>query len=168
MGEPNVTGMSPAQLQDMLIAVLRESKKLNPVEQRELDNQLAADKRRNQMQAQLGRIEAEAIKRKKDQCSHQAYPAGHKLAGHSCRRGEGNWVTGGQAYQDGTAMLICLRCSSTFHFRPTPEYFNQILQNGLLGEAPPPPEQCLCSSCRELPCRCEEIQKERDSQFAMA
>jgi len=55
--------------------------------------------------------------------------------------------------------VICLRCSSTWLFRPHSSYYNAILQNGLLGEAPPPEAQTICPGCFSLKpaCRCKEL-----------
>jgi len=162
----NQISISPEDLQALLRTAISEAvmqaTKLNPIEQRKLDDELAKDRRRNEMMRQLGKIEEETARRKRDGCSHMRYPAGAgKLAGHGAPRGAlgAEWVTGGQAYQDGTAMIICLRCSSTWLFKPDPNYYNAIVQNGMLGEAPPPDELTLCPGCLELKpaCRCREL-----------
>jgi len=156
--------ITPQQLQELLKTAISEAvsqaTKLNPIEQRKLDEELQKDKRRNMMMIQLGKIEEESARQKRDGCSHMRYPASAgKLSGHSAPRGAlgAEWVTGGQAYQDGTAMVICLRCSSTWLFRPDSSYYNAILQNGLLGEAPPPEAQTICPGCFSLKpaCRCK-------------
>lgn len=166
---PNDKGMisiSPEDLQQLLKTAIAEAvgqaTKLNPIEQRKLDEELAKDRRRSMMMIQLGKIEEESARQKRDGCSHMRYPAGAgKLAGHSAPRGAlgAEWCTGGQAYQDGTAMIICLRCSSTWLFRPDSNYYNAILQNGLGGEGPPPENVTICPSCFELKpaCRCREL-----------
>jgi hypothetical protein len=163
---PTMISISAEELQNLMRAAISEAvaaaTKLNPLEQRKLDEQLAQDKRRNQMMIQLGKIEEEAARNKREACSHMRYPAGHgRSAGHSAPRGAlgAEWCTGGQAYQDGTAMLICLRCSTTWLFRPDPSYYTAIIQNGLLGEAPPAEAQTLCPGCMELipACRCKEL-----------
>lgn len=162
----NAISITPEQLQELLRTAIQEAvgqaTKLNPIEQRKLDEELAKDRRRNQMMIQLGKIEEEAARAKRDGCSHMRHPAGSgKLAGHSAPKGSlgAEWCTGGQAYQDGTAMIICLRCSSTWLFRPDANYYNAILQNGLLGEAPPSEHQTICPGCFELKpaCRCREL-----------
>jgi hypothetical protein len=164
--QPGMISISPEQLQDLLKTAIAEAvgqaTKLNPIEQRKLDEELQKDRRRNMMMIQLGKIEEESARQKRDGCSHMRHPAGAgKLAGHSAPRGSlgAEWCTGGQAYQDGTAMIICLRCSSTWLFRPDSNYYNAILQNGLLGEAPPPDAQTICPGCFELKpaCRCKEL-----------
>lgn len=163
---PNAISLTPEELQNLLKTAISEAvgqaTKLNPLEQRKLDEELAKDRRRNEMMRQLGKIEEETARQKRDNCSHLRYPASHgKLAGHGAPRGTlgAEWCTGGQAYQDGTAMVICLRCSSTWLFRPDPGYYNAIVQNGMLGEAPPPETLTLCPGCFELKpaCRCREL-----------
>lgn len=154
--------LTPKQLQDLLKTAITEATKLNPIEERKLNEELERERKRSMMMVQLGKIEEEAARRKREGCSHMRYPAGAgRLAGMGAPRGAmgAEWCTGGQAYQDGTAMVICLRCSSTWLFRPDPNYYTAILQNGLLGEAPPPPELTLCSGCFELmpKCRCAEV-----------
>jgi hypothetical protein len=162
----NSISMSPEDLQMLLKTAISEAvaqaTKLNPLEQRKYDEEVAKDKRRNEMMRQLGKIEEESARQKRDACSHLRYPAGSgKLAGHGAPKGAlgAEWCTGGQAYQDGTAMVICLRCSSTWLFKPDPGYYNAIVQNGMLGEAPPPDELTLCAGCFELKpkCRCKEL-----------
>jgi len=165
MGQATIS-ITPEQLQELLKTAIGEAvaaaTKLNPLEQRKLDEQLAADRRKNAMIKQLGEIEERSMREKRDRCSHLRYPAGSgKLAGHGAPRGAlgAEWCTGGQAYQDGTAMVICLRCSSTWLFRPDSNYYNAILQNGMLGEAPPSDEYTICPGCFELKpgCRCKEL-----------
>jgi hypothetical protein len=160
--QSNAFSITPEQLQELLKTAIAEAVKLNPIEQRKLDEDLQRERKRNQMMIQLGKIEEEAARRKRDGCSHMRHPAGSgKLSGQSAPRGSlgAEWCTGGQAYQDGTAMIICLRCSSTWLFRPDSNYYNAILQNGLLGEAPPSEALTMCPGCFELKpaCRCREL-----------
>lgn len=155
-----VTNLSAEELQQILTAVLKEARSLNPLEQKKYDEELAREKRKNAMMLQLGKIEEESMRNKKNACSHMRYAAG-KNAGMSARKGDmgAEWCTGGQALQDGSAMVICLRCSSTWRWRPHPEEYSMILQNGLLGVAPPPEELVLCDGCSYLKsaCHCAEM-----------
>src|SRR5215469_43192 len=159
-----VIEMTPEQLQAILKAAVGEAvaqaTKMNPIQQKQYDEEIAKEKRKNAMMHQLGKIEEEAARAKRDSCSHMRIAAG-KNAGMSAPRGAmgEEWCTGGQAYQDGTAMVICLRCSSTWRFRPSAEDYSAILQNGLLGAMPPPDEYVLCDGCLELKakCRCAEL-----------
>jgi len=161
MAQPTIS-LTPEDLQNLLRTAIAEATKLNPIEQRKLDEDLARERRRNEMMRQLGKIEEETARQKRLACSHMRYPAtAGRMAGHSAPRGTvgAEWCTGGQAYQDGTAMVICLRCSSTWLFRPEPGYFTEIVQNGLLQSPPPPEEMTMCPGCMELKpkCRCKEL-----------
>ncbi len=171
--EPRGFYLTPEQLQELLKTAIGEATKLNPIEQRKLDEELARERRKNAMMLQLGKIEEEAAKRKREGCSHMR----DAKTGDGVARNHptGEWCTGGQAYQDGTALIICQRCSSTWLFRPEPGYYNVILQNGLLKAAPPPEELTICPGCFELKpaCRCkelyllskvEDVQKEKEEQ----
>lgn len=162
----NNISMSALDLQNLLKTAIAEAvtqaTKLNPIEERKLKEDLAQEKRRHQAMVQLGKIEEETAQRKKDGCSHLRHPAGSgRWSGHSAAKGAlgAEWCTGGQAYQDGTAMVICQRCANTWLFRPDSNYYNAILQNGLLGEAPPPDHLTICNGCFELKpeCRCKDI-----------
>src|SRR5215472_9666368 len=130
---PNTIELTPQALQDLLRTAIAEAvsqaTKLNPIEQRKLDEEMERERRKNAMMLQLGRIEEEAERRRKAGCTHKRFPASAgKLAGQSAPRDAvgAEWATGGQAYQDGTAMVICLRCSSTWLFRPDANYYNAI------------------------------------------
>jgi hypothetical protein len=144
-------------LQELLKTAIAEATKLNPIEQRKLDEEIQKDRKRNQMMVQLGKIEEEAAERRRNGCSHMrdaktgdGVPRNHPT---------GEWTTSGQAYQNGTAVIICQRCSSTWLFKPEPNYYNAILQNGLLKAPPPPDELTMCPGCFELKpaCRCKEL-----------
>lgn len=162
----NTISLTPEDLQNLLKTAIGEAvaqaTRLNPLEQRKLDEELAKDRRKTAMIKQLGEIEERSMREKRDRCSHMRFPAGSgKNSGQSAPRGAlgAEWCTGGQAYQDGTAMIICLRCSDTWLFRPDASYYNAIIQNGLLGETPPPMELTICPGCFELKpvCRCKEL-----------
>lgn len=153
--------ITPEDLQNLLKTAIAEAvgqaTKLNPIEQRKLDEELAKDRRRNMMMIQLGKIEEEAARQKREGCSHMR----DSKTGDAVPRNwpTGEWTTGGQAYQDGTAMVICTRCSSTWLFRPDPNYYNAIIQNGLRATQPPPENLTICPGCFELKpaCRCKEL-----------
>lgn len=152
-----VVTLSPEQLQEILRAVVEQATKLNPLEQRKLDEELAKERKKAMMMVTLGRIEEEAAQRKQNGCSHMR----DAKTGDGVPRGwpTGEWVTSGQAYQNGTAVIICQRCSRTWLFKPDPSYYNDIIQNGLLKAMPPKDELTLCPGCYELKphCRCREI-----------
>jgi len=149
--------LTPEELQNLLKTAVAEATKMNPIEQRKFDEEIARDRRRTQMVAQLGKIEEESSRRRREGCSHMRDAKTGDDVPKNWPTGE--WVTSGQAYQNGTALVICQRCSSTWLFRPEPTYYNQIIQNGLL-KAPPPSEQLtICPGCFELKpaCRCKEL-----------
>ena len=162
-GDPrmNMISMSPEDLQNLLKTAIAEAvgqaTKLNPIEQRKLDEDLQRERKRTQMMVQLGKIEEESARRKREGCSHMrdaktgdGVPRSHPT---------GEWTTSGQAYQNGTAIIICQRCSSTWLFKPDPNYYSVIIQNGLLKAPPPPDELTMCPGCFELKpaCRCKEL-----------
>lgn len=156
---PNVE-MSPAQLQQILEAVLAKANQLNPLEQKRYDEEMAKQRRRDLLAVEIGRAEQQATLARRNACSHMR----DGKTGDSVPRGwpTGEWTTGGQAYQNGLAMMFCSRCQSQWWFKPTPEYHAAILQNGLRSSAPPPDDQCICIGCYEqkTKCRCSEIAKE--------
>lgn len=138
--------------------------KMNPIEQRKFDEEAERDRKRTEMMIQLGKIEEEAARRRKEGCTHMTYTmSAGKKAGEMAPVGAANseWKTGGQAYQNGLASLVCLRCQTVWLFKPTPEYYSAIMQNGLLGEAPPPPQDTMCIGCFELKtkCKCDEVNR---------
>jgi hypothetical protein len=157
--------MTPEQLQVLLSeavksgvsAAMQQAATMNPLEQRKFEDEMAKDRRRALMLVELGKTEAENMARKKNGCSHMR----NDKTGYGIQRGatNGEWTTSGQAYQDGTAMVICLRCGTTWRFRPNAETYSAILQNGLLGVTPPTDEYLLCSGCLRpaKQCVCDEI-----------
>src|SRR5258708_22238305 len=89
---PNMISLTPEDLQNLLKTAISEAvaqaTKLNPLEQRKLDEELAKDRRKNAMIKQLGEIEERSMREKRDRCSHLRHPAGSgKLAGHTAPRG---------------------------------------------------------------------------------
>lgn len=153
--------LTPKQLQDMLAAVLAQSQQLNPLEQRKLDEEMKKEHRRNLLMVELGKQEEERERRRKFGCSHKRDPRTGDAVGKDM---PGEWCTGGQAFQNGLAMMICLRCATPWLFRPTPNYYNDILQSGLLKQPPPPESQLYCMGCLELQreCICEQLRAEQN------
>lgn len=155
--------ISKSELQEIMTAAITASKQapaMNPLEQRKFDDEDAKDRRRDLLGAELAKVEMEKRWRDQNACSHSV----DRQTGDAVPRGTGKWITGGQAYQDGTAALHCLRCKFVWRFRPTPEQFAVIVQNGMYAFAPPPDEQTLCNGCLEPKpkCKCEaEYKKQR-------
>jgi hypothetical protein len=168
----NFISITPEELQNLLRSAIKEAvasaTALNPLEQRKLDEELAKDHRRSAMILQLGKIEAEAQLQKRNACSHMRDAKTGDAVPRNWPTGE--WTTGGQAYQNGLAVIICQRCSTTWMFKPEPNYYNAILQNGLLKAAPPPEEYTICPGCFELKpaCKCLEIYVQAKQALAAA
>lgn len=165
---PSTIEMTAEQLQRLMEVAIKtavqEATRPNYLEQKKIDEELERERRKAEMQLQLGQAEEQALKARREGCSHLRYPASAgENAGHGAPKGTmgAEWTTGGQAQQDGTAVLICLRCASVWRFRPAPEYFTQIVQNGLRGVAPPPAQHVICEGCLKLPteCDCRKAQK---------
>jgi len=147
------------QLQDLMRTFGESASKLNPLEQRKLDDEMARERRKAMMMVELGKAEEQARLQKQNGCSHMRdFRTGDSVASGAAN---GEWTTGGQAYQNGTAAIICTRCSKVALFRPSPDYYNIIIQNGLLKQPFPPDEQTLCIGCFEpkKQCKCNEIAK---------
>lgn len=149
--------ISKEELQQILAtavgAAVAEVKKMNPIEQEQFDKQVEEKKRKRQFMAYLGRIEEEAMRRRRFGCSHSRWPSGHKLAGHPCPRGQGEWTTGGQMHGKGIATVICTRCATTWIFRASADETQAIIDGGLAGMAPPDESVCLhqrCNWCSEF------------------
>lgn len=154
--------MTPEQLQKILEAVVSKVQALNPLEQRKYDEVLRREQRRDDFALSLGAIEKEKIENIKRSCSHMRYPpTAGKLSGHVAPAGYlgAEWRTGGQVYQNGLAMMLCLRCATQWWFKPTPEYYAVLMQNGLDNTSPPPDDLCICIGCFELKtkCKCDEM-----------
>lgn len=160
------TGFTYEQVQQLIKTAVETAigaaNRMNPIEQRKYDDEMDRERRRSEMMLQLGKIEEEAARRRREGCTHMTFTmSAGKRAGEMAPLGSANaeWKTGGQAYQNGLASLVCLRCQTVWLFKPTPEYYSAIVQNGLLGEAPPPPKDTICIGCFELKdhCKCDEI-----------
>lgn len=154
--------MSKEQLQELLSTAVRSGvsgamehlTRMNPIEQRKFDDETAKDRRRDMLGVELGKAEEESTRRKQNGCTHSV----DRQTGEPVARGTGKWITGGQAYQDGTASLLCLRCNRTWRFRPSSEQYAAIVQVGMYGFAPPDLESTICNGCLEpiQKCRCAD------------
>ena len=114
------------------------------IEQAALDDHIERDKRRARMQIELAKVEEESRKRKKYGCSHCRQPMGAgKNAGNAAPKGTGEWTTGGQQIGLDKAFMLCLRCSYSWTWQPTPQELDYIQQNGMLGMAPPASERVI-------------------------
>jgi len=138
MAEPQGVNLSFEQLKELISSAVAESHKMNPLQQKEYDDKIKAEKRKAMMVVELGKAEEQAMNLKKHGCSHSRHGMGAgKLAGHACAKGTGEWTTGGQVHGDGTATMVCTRCSYTWHWQPTSQEREYIDNSGMLGMAPP-------------------------------
>jgi len=141
--------LSEEQLTRILTAAVNAAKAPSILEQKEIEKQIEADKRRNLLSVEMARVEEERIHARKHGCSHSRYPSGTKNGGQNSPRGQGEWCTGGQLCgrnpQTGAerAVLICTRCSWTWIFEPTVPELEFIQQSGMMGMAPPPTERLV-------------------------
>jgi hypothetical protein len=123
-------------------AAVKAARAPNAKEQREIDEEISAQKRKLIMIKELGKAEQEAMDRKKHGCSHSRFSmASGKLGGHACAKGQGEWTTGGQALDRKKAILICTRCSYTWTFEPDENEWAFIQDTGLMGFPPPTKEK---------------------------
>jgi hypothetical protein len=153
--------MSHEQLQKILETITR----MTPLEQRKYDEEVAKERRRDLLAVQLSKAEEASARAKRENCSHMRFPpTAGKNAGQLAPKGTAGaeWCTGGQAYQNGLAMIFCSRCHSDWWFKPTQEFYVYIQQNGLDGTPPPDDAHSVCIGCYEDKpnCKCSEIAKE--------
>jgi hypothetical protein len=137
-------GLTMEQVLEIVKTFAAESKKMNPIEQKKYDDEIKAEERRKMMMVELGKAEEQAMINRKNGCSHSRHSmSAGKLGGHSCAKGAGEWTTGGQIHSDGTATMVCTRCSWTWHWQPTAREREYIDNAGMLGMAPPSEERLI-------------------------
>jgi hypothetical protein len=117
--------LTSEQLQELLLGMVREANKMNPLEEKKYQEDLAREKRRNLLAVELGRTEDEARWRRQHQCSHHR----DGTSGEAVPRGKGVPTTSGQQHGDRSISLICMRCAMRWQFLPTAEE-QQYLDNG--------------------------------------
>ena len=159
MAEPQVT-MSKSELTELLktiqagqaetlAAAIRAAREPNPLEQKAIDEQIEADKRRSKLMVELGKVEEQSMFRRKHGCSHSRVPQGQRNAGAPCPRGHGEWTTGGQlsGVDDATgrdvAHMLCTRCSWSWRWIPTLAEREMINGPGMLGMTPPTDDRVI-------------------------
>ena len=145
MGE---TTFTYEQVQKLLESVVAKTQQLNPLEQKQYNETLELEKRKARAMVHFAKAEELARQRKLNGCTHSRYPNGHKLAGHPCKKGTGEWTTAGQVHGHGIASMICLRCSNIWIFRASLEEMQAIVDGALAGAAPPEEERCLTETCQ--------------------
>lgn len=134
-------------------AAVKAARAPSVLEQKEIDKQIEADKRRDLAMRELGKVEEAAAIARKHGCSHTRHPmAMGLLGGHGAPKGQGEWTTGGQlsGRNDKTgavqAVLVCSRCATTWRWEPTVQEL-EYFQNGgtMLGYAPPAEDRLVLS-----------------------
>lgn len=149
VSQGNVT-MTQEQFNQLLEA-LGSSKKMNPLEEIQYQQQVEAQKRAQLMREGV-QAEEQSQQRRKASCTHSRYPmsAGAR-GGLPCPKGQGEWTTGGQTLNNRHIVLICTRCARTWKWEATPEQLQAANDGGLLGIAPPSEDICLqdCAYCNK-------------------
>src|SRR5438552_1230445 len=110
--------LSPDQLQQLLVkavaAGVAEATKMNPLEEKRYKEELEREERRNKLAVELGKAEEEALRKKRDACSHSRDKEGNGVS-----RGQGIWTTQGQIHGNECITLICMRCATTWTWKGT-------------------------------------------------
>ena len=123
------------------------------VEQEAIEQIESRRSRRDVMHAQMAKAEEEHQARKRYACSHTRHPASAgRMGGYPAPKGQGEWTTSGQAHDNGTISLICLRCNESWTWRATREELQYVNDASLLGFAPADEKRALkqCAWCSEL------------------
>jgi hypothetical protein len=130
-------------MERMVSAAVKASRAPNAKETREIEADIERERRRTMLAVELGKVEQEHQERRKNGCSHSRYENGSKNAGQPAPKGTGEWTTGGQLVGRDTACTICVRCAYNWIWKPTWEEREYINNVGMLGMAPPKPEQVI-------------------------
>lgn len=138
---PNTISISKDDLKSLLEAVMNSSARMNPLEQKKYNEELEKDKRKANLVKQLGEDEERQMNAKKNGCSHCI----DKDTGQPVPRGTGLWITQGQVHANDIISLICLRCSTTWHWKGTASEraYAQDAEHGLLHVPPPSADRLL-------------------------
>lgn len=142
---PEGITLSKQELQELLTNAIKAATAMNPLQQKQYEEEMAKEERRKQMVVQIGQIEAEKQKARKLGCSHSRHPlSSGKMAGHACAKGQGEWTTAGQLTGAGgeLASMICQRCGWVWQWKPTSQEREYISEAGMLGMAPPSDDRC--------------------------
>jgi hypothetical protein len=145
MSEPdNKSDQQPMMLTpEMLERIIKAARAPNAKEAREIEADVEREKRRTLLAVELAKSEQATMDRKKNGCSHSRYENGSRNAGQAAPKGTGEWTTGGQLVGRDTACTICVRCAYSWIWKPTWEQREYIENVGMLGMAPPKPEQVI-------------------------
>ncbi len=139
-------------LTEAMAAAVNLPRAMNPMEKKQYEEEIKREKRRAILSVELGKAEAEKRYRQQTGCTHSRLStAAGARAGQPAPRGQGEWTTGGQVHGYDTIGLVCLRCSTSWQFKATPQEIEFANQVGLLGFAPPPIERCINKADFEKP-----------------
>ena len=136
--------LSPDQLQQLLTkavaAGVAEATKMNPLEEKRYLEELEREERRNKLAVELGKAEEEALRKKRDACTHSRDKEGNAVS-----RGSGIWTTQGQVHGNERITLLCMRCATTWTWKATADEREAVSNSahGLMGWAPPAEDRLI-------------------------
>ncbi len=138
---PPSISITKEDLKELLMSVMAASKAMNPLEEKKYNEELEKERRKALLVKQLGEDEERQIRQKRDGCSHCV----DKETGQPVPRGQGMWCTQGQVHANDIISLICMRCSTTWHWRGTASERAYAIdaEHGLLHVPPPSNERLL-------------------------
>jgi hypothetical protein len=73
--EKQVLSMSRAELQEVLAAAISAARQPDPLQAKKIAEETERQRRLTAMQLEMGRIEQEAMERKRNSCSHKRAPS---------------------------------------------------------------------------------------------
>lgn len=140
---PEYVNLTKEDLKELLMAVANAGKAMNPLEQKKYEEEVKKEKHHAAMVLEMGRAEEESIRAKRNSCTHRT----DKTSGDSVSLSDANgwWCTQGQVHSNDVISLICLRCSTVWYWKGTPQEREYAVnaEHGLLHYPPPPKERLL-------------------------
>lgn len=138
---PTSLNISKEDLKELLMSVMAASRQMNPLEEKKYNEELEKERRKAHLVRQLGEDEERQISQRRNGCSHCV----DKDTGQPVPRGTGLWCTQGQVHSNDIISLICMRCSTTWHWKGTPQERAYAIdaEHGLLHIPPPSEERLL-------------------------
>jgi len=143
---PTTINISKEDLKELLMAVANSGKSMNPLEQKEYDEKIEKEKRKALLVKQLGEDEERQMSNRKNGCSHCV----DKETGQPVPRGTGRWCTQGQVHSNDVISLICMRCSTVWYWKGTPNERAYAIdaEHGLLYQPPPSEDRLITDISR--------------------
>jgi hypothetical protein len=138
---PNTLSISKEDLKELLSAVMSESRKMNPLDQKKYDEEIEKERRKAILVKQLGEDEERQINQRRNGCSHCV----DEKTGQPVTRGSGIWCTQGQVHGNDVISLVCMRCSTVWYWKGTPQERAYAIdaEHGLLHFPPPAADRLL-------------------------